>query len=104
MAYSALGRQAESDTALSELTQGWEREAAYNIAYVTSFRGEIDEAFAWLAKASEYNDPGLSEIVVENSFARLRADPRWLPFLQDIGKAPAQLADIQFRVTHPGAR
>ncbi|MEJ2206660.1 MAG: tetratricopeptide repeat protein [Gemmatimonadota bacterium] len=101
MANSALGRQAESDAALSELTEGWERDAAYNIAYVFAFRGEVDAAFEWLSKAVEYNDPGLSEVVVENSFAKIKADPRWLPFLQDVGKAPEQLATIEFRVMLP---
>jgi TolB-like protein/Tfp pilus assembly protein PilF len=98
MAYAALSRQAESDAALSELIEGWERDAAYNIAYVMAFRGQVDDAFEWLNKAVEYNDPGLSEVVVENSFAGIHADPRWLPFLQEIGKAPAQLAGIEFRV------
>ena len=49
----------------------------------------------------EYNDPGLSEIVVENTFDRIEGDPRWLPFLESIGKGPGQLSDIQFQVTLP---
>jgi adenylate cyclase len=101
MAYAALSRQAESDAALSELIEGWERDAAYNIAYVMAFRGQADDAFEWLNKAVEYNDPGLSEVVVENSFAGIHADPRWLPLLQEIEKAPAQLAGIEFRVALP---
>ena len=101
MAYSALGQREESDSALSELIDGWGQDAAYNIAYVFAFRGEADEAFQWLNKAVEYNDPGLSEVVVENTFSPIHGDPRWLPFLEDIGKAPAQLAEIEFRVTLP---
>ena len=98
MAYSALGQQAESDAALGELIEDWERDGAYNIAYVLAFRGEADRAFEWLEKAVSYNDPGLSEIVVENSFANIHDDPRWLPFLESIGKAPNQLSEIRFRV------
>ncbi|MBT8397249.1 MAG: tetratricopeptide repeat protein [Gemmatimonadetes bacterium] len=101
MAYSALGRQEESDQALAELIGGWERDAAYNIAYVLAFRGEADRAFEMLSKAVEYNDPGLSEIVVENGFDNIKGDPRWPPLLESIGKGPSQLADIQFRVTVP---
>ena len=78
-----------------------EKESAYNIAYVYAFRGEADQAFEWLDKAVEYRDPGLAEIVVENLFDNLHADPRWLPFLRKIGKAPEQLAKIQFKVTLP---
>ncbi|MGD2120712.1 MAG: tetratricopeptide repeat protein [Gemmatimonadota bacterium] len=102
MAYWALGQNAESDAALAELIEDWERDGAYNIAYVLAFRGEADRAFEWLDKAVAYNDPGLSEIVVENSFANIHDDPRWLPFLESIEKAPSQLADIEFRVTLPG--
>jgi tetratricopeptide (TPR) repeat protein len=101
MAYWALGQQAESDAALEELIRDWERDGAYNIAYVLAFRAEADRAFEWLDKAVAYNDPGLSEIVVENCFANIHDDPRWLPFLESIGKAPSQLAGIEFRVTLP---
>ena len=101
MVYSALGRRAQSDAALAELIASWELDAAYNIAYVLAFRGEADLAFEWLAKAVEYNDPGLSEVVVENSFRKIHDDPRWLPFLERIGKAPSQLARIEFKVTLP---
>jgi hypothetical protein len=49
----------------------------------------------------EYGDTGLSEIVTENLFANLHSDPRWLPFLRKIGKAPDQLAAIKFDVKVP---
>jgi TolB-like protein/Flp pilus assembly protein TadD len=101
MVYWALGRRAESDAALDELIASWGRDAAYNIAYVLAFRGEADRAFEWLDKAVEYNDPGLSEVVVENTFERIHDDPRWLPFLERIGKAPSQLAGIEFKITLP---
>ena len=44
---------------------------------------------------------GLSQIVAENLFDKIHADARWLPFLRKIGKAPEQLAKIEFRVTLP---
>ena len=34
MAYHALGRKADSDAALAELIAKYEKDAAYNIAYV----------------------------------------------------------------------
>jgi TolB-like protein/Flp pilus assembly protein TadD len=101
MAYHALGRKADSDDALSALIAKYEKDTSYNIAYVYAFRGEADQAFAWLDKALEYHDPGLSEIVVENLFDKIHSDPRWLPFLRKIGKAPDQLAKIKFNVTLP---
>jgi TolB-like protein/Tfp pilus assembly protein PilF len=101
MAYHALGQTAESDAALAELIEKDELEAAYNIAYVLAFRGEADRAFEWLDKAVGYNDPGLSEIPVDILFANIHSDPRWLPFLESIGKSPEQLAAIKFEVRLP---
>jgi TolB-like protein/Tfp pilus assembly protein PilF len=101
MAYRALGLVAESDAALTELIEKYEQEAAYNIAYVLAFRGETDRAFEWLDKAVAYHDPGLSRIAVEMLFANIHDDPRWLPFLESIGKSPEQLAAIEFEVRLP---
>ena len=101
--YHALGRKADSDAALAALIAKYGKDAAYNIATVYAFRGEADLAFAWLDKANEYGDPGLSEIATEHFFDNIRADPRWLPFLRKIGYAPEQLAKIEFKVTLPKA-
>ena len=101
MAYYALGRKADSDAALAALIAKYEKDASYNIAYVYAFRGEADKAFEWLDKAVAYGDPGLAEIVTENLFDNIHSDPRWLPFLRKIGKAPEQLAKIEFKVTLP---
>jgi len=68
---------------------------------VYAYHGEADKAFEWLDKAVEFGDPGLSDIVTENLFDKIRSDPRWLPFLRKIGKAPEQLAKIEFKVTLP---
>jgi TolB-like protein/Tfp pilus assembly protein PilF len=103
MAYHALGQAAESDAALAELleiereTPGW----AYNIAEVSAFRGEADRAFEWLHRAVQYNDPGLTGIPTDPMLANIRGDPRWLPFLESIGKAPEQLEAIEFEVRLP---
>jgi len=39
--------------------------------------------------------------VPERLFDTLRSDPRWLPFLGRLGKAPDQLAKMEFKVTLP---
>jgi len=103
LAYYALGRKADSDAALAALIAKYEKDGPYNIASVYAFRGEADKAFEWLDKAVEYGDPGLSEIVAETLFDKIRADPRWVPFLRKIGKAPEQLAKIEFKVKLPQA-
>jgi hypothetical protein len=38
---------------------------------------------------------------MEPRFANIRTDPRWLPFLESIGKSPDQLTAIEFDVTLP---
>lgn len=101
MAYHALGRKADSDTALAELIAKYEKDAPYNIAFVYVFRGEVDNAFEWLDRAVEYGDPGVGAIVPENLFDPIHTDPRWLPFLRKIDKAPEQLAKIEFKATLP---
>jgi hypothetical protein len=34
-------------------------------------------------------------------FEKIHNDPRWLPFLRKLGKAPEQLAAIELKVTLP---
>jgi TolB-like protein/Tfp pilus assembly protein PilF len=101
MAYHALGQKAESDATLAELIEKYERDADYNIDYVFAYRDESDRAFEWLEKAVVYNDPGLQDVAVTPEFANIHDDPRWLPFLESIGKSPQQLAAIEFEVTLP---
>lgn len=102
MVYYALGRTSESDAMLSKLIAEYERNSAFNIAYVLAFRGEAGRAFAWLDKAVAYDDPGVAGGVgVEPMFANLHHDPRWMPFLRKLGMAPDQLAAIPFTVALP---
>ena len=101
MVYHALGRHEESDAALAETIAKYEQDSAYNIAYILADRGEVDRAFEWLDKAVTYQDPGLSEIAGQPLFAKLKSDPRWLPLLRTLGKAPEQLAAIPFEVKLP---
>lgn len=97
----AMGHKTDSDAALAELISKYQKDAAYNIAYVLAYRGEVDRAFEWLDTAQDYEDPGLSEIASESLFHNLRKDPRWLPLLRKLGKAPEQLAKIDFNPTLP---
>jgi tetratricopeptide (TPR) repeat protein len=102
MVCHALGQKAQSDTALTELIKKYEKNAAWNIAYVYAFRGEADRAFEWLDKAVAYRDPGVGDTAVTREFANIRSDPRWLPFLRKIGRAPEQLAAVKFDLKLPG--
>jgi tetratricopeptide (TPR) repeat protein len=101
LAYHALGRKADADVALAAVIAKYEKDGPSNIAYVYSYLGDADKAFEWLDKAVEYGDAGVGEIAQEPLFDNIHADPRWLPFLRKIGRAPEQLAKIEFRVTRP---
>jgi TolB-like protein/cytochrome c-type biogenesis protein CcmH/NrfG len=101
LAYHALGRHAESDAALAELIAKYQKDSAWNIAYDYAYRGDADHAFEWLEKAIVYRDPGLSLTAMQWLFANIQQDPRWLPFLRKIGRAPEQLAAIKFDVKLP---
>jgi hypothetical protein len=98
MVYCALGRKSDADAALNALIAKYEKDSPYNIAYAYAFCGDADKSFEWLDKAVAYQDGGLAEIVTENLFDKIHSDPRWLPFLRKIGKAPDQLAKIQFKM------
>jgi Tfp pilus assembly protein PilF len=102
MAHHALDDLATSDAALTDVIEAYDQEFAYYIAYVLAWRDEPDRAFEWLDKAVAYGDPGLSGIAAQPEFGNLHSDRRWLPFLQSIGKSPAQLDAIEFKVTLPG--
>jgi len=101
IAYHAVGETAASDAALAELIDRYGKEWAYNIASVMAYRNEADRAFEWLHKAVEYRDFWLPEIVANPLFVNIESDPRWLPFLESIGKSPKQLAAIEFEVKLP---
>jgi TolB-like protein/Tfp pilus assembly protein PilF len=101
MAYCALGRAADAEALRDALIAKYEKDWSYNIAYVYAFCGQSDKAFEWLDKAVAYKDGGLSEIVPQTLFEKIHSDPRWLPFLRKLGKAPEQLAQIKFKVTLP---
>jgi len=101
MVYHALGQAAESDVALARAIELADQTAAYNIAYVEAFRGAADRAFEWLDKAVRNKDTGLAQIPIVTLFENIHSDPRWLPFLEKIGKSPEQLKAIDFKVAVP---
>jgi len=101
LAFYALGQKAEANEALEKLIGLYGNTAAYNIAYIYAFRGEADKTFEWLDKAEGHQDSGLSQITAETLFENIHEDPRWLLFLERIGRSPEQLAAIEFEVELP---
>jgi hypothetical protein len=84
MAYHALGREKESDAALSELMAKYHASAAYQIAEVYAFRNQSDKAFEWLNRAYAQRDSGLIGTKVEPLLKSLHKDPRYAAFLKKL--------------------
>jgi TolB-like protein/Tfp pilus assembly protein PilF len=97
MVQFALGEREDSDALLGQLIANYEREASYTIAYVLAYRDEADRAFEWLDKAVKYSDGALVSIELEPLFRNIHEDPRWLPFIEKIGKWPGNPTYLESR-------
>jgi serine/threonine protein kinase/tetratricopeptide (TPR) repeat protein len=86
--YHALGRQKEADFKLSELVENYQDVAAYQIAEVYAYRGEVNRAFEWLERAYAQRDSGLSQIKGDPHLKRLASDPRYAAFLEKMRLPP----------------
>src|SRR5260370_15055112 len=84
VAYYALRRKKESDTALSELIAKYQSQSAFLIAEVYSFRKEPDQAFEWLDRAYVQHDSGVPETKSSTLLQNLRGDPRYIAFLKKL--------------------
>jgi len=80
-----LGDAAASDAALQEYINDYASGYEYQIAIVYAFRGEIDNAFEWLQRGYDNDDPGLTDMAMDRDLASLHEDPRWEPFLDKLG-------------------
>jgi adenylate cyclase len=77
-----MGRRAESDAALAKLVREHAQDNAFGIAETYAFRGELDEAFAWLERAYRQKDSGLYLIKGDQLLKSLAGDPRYSAFLR----------------------
>jgi TolB-like protein/Tfp pilus assembly protein PilF len=87
MVFHAQGRRAESDAALKALIETDADRCAFQIAEACAYRGDPDQAFAWLERACTQRDAGMNMIRSTPNMRRLHGDPRWLPFLEKVGLA-----------------
>jgi tetratricopeptide (TPR) repeat protein len=82
LAYYALGQQQNSEAALREAKAKYPGQA-YQIALEHAYRGEIDEAFAWLDRAYEARDTGLAWLLrTDPMLANSKGDPRYVALLR----------------------
>lgn len=84
LAYHALGREQDSNTALADLIADYDTTEAYQIAQVYAFRGDSDKSFEWLERAYTQRDPGLFEIKSDPLLKNLHRDSRYIQLLRDM--------------------
>jgi TolB-like protein/DNA-binding winged helix-turn-helix (wHTH) protein/Flp pilus assembly protein TadD len=84
LAYHALGREQDSNTAVESLIAKYSAGAAFQIAQVYAYRGESDKSFEWLERAYQQRDSGLPEIKNDPLFKNLRHDPRYNELLKKL--------------------
>jgi len=77
MAEHSLGHVKESQHALDESIAKHAQDSAYGIAQVYAWRGEKDNAFAWLERAFQQRDGSLSDIKDDVLLTSLRGDDRF---------------------------
>ncbi len=92
MVHHQMGNAAASNAAVQALTDEFAWTAAYQIAEVHAFRGEVDTAFEWLETAYVQRDPGVVYTAWSPSLKSLHGDPRWLPFVARLGLADLTIA------------
>jgi tetratricopeptide (TPR) repeat protein len=80
--YYALGRKAESDSALRSAERDVATEGPYLIALTHAFRGEADAAFRWLDRAYIEKSYQVQYIKGEWLFSSLQNDTRYKAFLK----------------------
>jgi TolB-like protein/Tfp pilus assembly protein PilF len=99
LAFHALGFLDKHQAKLEELILRWGEKWPSEVAHVYAHTREIDLAFEWLEKSAVL-EPGDFD-PLDPYLDSLRADERWLRFLESIGKSPGQLAAVEFNLTPP---
>jgi tetratricopeptide (TPR) repeat protein len=88
--YAQSGRKTEATSILSELKERSttnEYLSPFQIALVYVGLGKNDEAMEWLEKAKTERDPFLIYVRIDPNFDSLRADPRFVELIKEIGAA-----------------
>jgi adenylate cyclase len=86
--YTAMNRGADSDKALAGLISKFQKESPYAVATVYGYRGEVDQAFAWLDRALAARDAYLPSIKSDPLLRKLQPDPRYAALLKKAGLPP----------------
>jgi tetratricopeptide (TPR) repeat protein len=86
--YWKLGRSVEATGALNELERKFSQDAAYDVAIVHAYRGEIEIALDWLERAYQQHDPEIMWLKVDPLLASLHGKPRYLALMKRMNLEP----------------
>jgi hypothetical protein len=80
--YHALGRNQDSDAALSQLITQHQDSMAYQIGEIYACRGDVVLAFQWLNRSYQQRDSGMRSLKIDPLLKSLRQDPRYVDLLK----------------------
>jgi len=80
-----LGRTDEADARLVDFIEQNQNDAAYQIAQLYGFRGDLDKVFEWLERAYIQRDGGLPEMLLDPYLRTFSHDPRWTELVKKVG-------------------
>jgi serine/threonine-protein kinase len=82
--YIKSGSQREAEDAIAEVIEKDAAEGGYYVAQLYSVMGNADEAFRWLDRAVQQEEP-MKNLMADSYLYPLHSDPRWKPFLKKAG-------------------
>jgi serine/threonine-protein kinase len=82
MAVFSAGQSAEGEEALKRLETRAPDTCAAQIAFIYAMRGDDEQTFAWLDRATALRDPGLKGVQNRREFDKYKGDPRFVRALK----------------------
>lgn len=80
----SLHRELESKAELARLIELYAHVDSFRVAQVYAWRGETDQAFAWLTRAHEQHEASMMYLPFDPLLASLRVDPRFAAALRAV--------------------
>jgi hypothetical protein len=80
-----MGRIEESDRELQSIKENHPLSAASQIAEAYAWRGDTENALAWIERGIAARDAGIMVTHCSRAFVPMRGDPRWAALMRRLG-------------------